>query len=65
MPTRRRRKLIHRAPHRARPQPLPAAPRDVARRLKGAPRAAKIGEMLRVLVALGQARDAGSGRFTA
>jgi len=45
--------------------PTPAAPRDLARRVKGAPRAAKIGEMLRVLVALGQAREAGNGRFIA
>jgi hypothetical protein len=45
--------------------PAPAAPRDLARRVKGAPRAAKINEMLRVLVALGQAREAGHGRFTA
>ena len=43
----------------------PAAPSELARRVKGAPRGAKIGEMLRVLVALGQAREAGSGRYTA
>lgn len=43
----------------------PAAPAELARRVKGAPRGAKIGEMLRVLVALGQARETGTGRFTA
>jgi hypothetical protein len=43
----------------------PAAPAELGRRVKGAPRGAKIGEMLRVLVALGQAREAGSGRYTA
>jgi hypothetical protein len=43
----------------------PAAPAELARRVKGAPRGTKIGEMLRVLVALGQAREASSGRFTA
>ena len=42
----------------------PSAPAELARRVKGAPRGAKIGEMLRVLVALGQAREAGSGRYT-
>jgi hypothetical protein len=43
----------------------PAAPAELARRVKGAPHGAKIGEMLRVLVAVGQAREAGSGRYTA
>ena len=43
----------------------PAAPNELARQVKGAPRGAKIGEMLRVLVALGQAREAGGGRFIA
>jgi hypothetical protein len=43
----------------------PTAPAELARGMTGAPRGGKIGEVLRVLVALGQARDAGSGRFTA
>jgi hypothetical protein len=43
----------------------PATPGDLARHVAGAPRGAKIGDMLRVLTALGQARDAGNGRFLA
>jgi hypothetical protein len=42
-----------------------ATPSDLARHVAGAPRGAKIGEMLRVLTALGQARDAGNNRYTA
>ncbi len=45
--------------------PAPAASRDLVRRLEGAPRAAKIREMLRVLLAPGQAREASHGGFTA
>jgi hypothetical protein len=43
----------------------PAAPADIARRFKGAPRGAKLGDMLSLLVALGQARQTEGGRFTA
>jgi hypothetical protein len=43
----------------------PAAPGELVRLVKGAPRGAKIGEMLRVLTALGQARSVGDGRFSA
>jgi hypothetical protein len=43
----------------------PVAPAVLARSVKGAPRGAKIGEMLRVLTALGQAHDVGGGRYTA
>jgi hypothetical protein len=42
-----------------------ATPSDLARHVAGAPRGAKIGEMLRVLTALGQARDAGNNRYAA
>ena len=44
---------------------VPATPAELARHVRGAPRGGKIGEMLRVLTALGQARDTGGGRFTA
>jgi hypothetical protein len=37
---------------------VPAAPAELARRVKGASREAKIGEMPRVLEPLGQAREA-------
>ena len=40
----------------------PARPADLARRFRGASDR-KVGEMLRTLAALGQARDAGGGRF--
>jgi hypothetical protein len=43
----------------------PATPADVARQVTGAPRGGKIGDMLRVLTALGQARDTGNRRFMA
>ena len=43
----------------------PATARELVHYVQGAPRSAKIGEMLRVLTALGQARDMGNGRFTA
>jgi hypothetical protein len=43
----------------------PSAPGELVRLVKGAPRGAKIGEMLRVLTALGQARSVGDGRFSA
>jgi len=43
----------------------PASARDVARRFKGAPRPAKMGEMLETLAALGQARRVSDGRFVA
>jgi hypothetical protein len=43
----------------------PAAPNEVARQVKGAPRGGKVGEMLRVLVALGQAHEVAAGRFLA
>ncbi len=42
----------------------PARPADLARRFRGAPDR-KVGEMLRTLAALGQARDAGAGRYAA
>ena len=44
---------------------VPATPAELARHVRGAPRGGKIGEMLRVLAALGQARDTGGGRFAA
>ena len=44
---------------------VPTSAGELARHVAGAPRGAKIGEMLRVLTALGQARDAGNGRFAA
>ncbi len=40
----------------------PAAPADLARRFRGA-RPAKLGPMLKTLAALGQAQDAGGGRY--
>ena len=40
----------------------PAAPADLARRFRGA-RPAKLAPMLKTLAALGQAREAGSGRY--
>jgi hypothetical protein len=43
----------------------PATPTELARGVEGAPRGAKLGEMFRVLAALGQARDAGAWRFVA
>ena len=43
----------------------PATAQDLGRSVQGAPRSGKINEMLRVLTALGQARDMGNGRFTA
>ena len=42
----------------------PARPADLARRFRGAPDR-KVGEMLRTLAALGQAREAGAGRYAA
>ena len=44
---------------------VPATPAELARHVRGAPRGGKIGEMPRVLTALGQARDTGGGRFAA
>lgn len=44
---------------------IPTTPAELARQVKGAPRGAKIGDMLRVLTALGQAHDTGNGRFMA
>jgi len=43
----------------------PASAQDVARRFKGAPRGAKMAEMLATLAALGQARPVGNGRYAA
>ena len=43
----------------------PASAQDVTRRFKGAPRGAKMAEMLATLAALGQARQMGDGRFVA
>ena len=43
----------------------PASAREVARRFKGAPRSAKMGEMLATLAALGQARPLEDGRYGA
>lgn len=43
----------------------PASAQDVSRRFKGAPRGAKMAEMLATLAALGQARAVGDGRYTA
>jgi len=42
----------------------PSAPADLARRFRGAPRP-KLASMLAVLAAMGQARDAGGGRYVA
>jgi hypothetical protein len=42
-----------------------ASAQDVSRRFKGAPRGAKMAEMLETLAALGQARPVGDGRFSA
>ena len=44
---------------------IPTTPAELARQVKGAPRGAKIGDMLRVLTVLGQAQDTGNGRFMA
>lgn len=43
----------------------PASAQEVSRRFKGAPRGAKMAEMLATLAALGQARAMGDGRYTA
>jgi hypothetical protein len=43
----------------------PATPQHLARRFKGAPRGAKLAEMVATLAALGQARDLGGGRYGA
>lgn len=43
----------------------PASAQDVSRRFKGAPRGAKMAEMLATLAALGQARPVGDGRYVA
>jgi hypothetical protein len=43
----------------------PASAQDVARRFKGAPRGAKMDEMLKTLAALGQALPMGDGRYVA
>lgn len=43
----------------------PATARDLSRRFKGAPRAARLGVMLETLASLGQAKPAGDGRFAA
>jgi hypothetical protein len=43
----------------------PASAQDVARRFKGAPRGAKMDEMLKTLAALGQALPVGNGRYVA
>jgi hypothetical protein len=43
----------------------PASPNHIARMFKGAPRGKKLAEMIATLAALGQARDAGGGRFAA
>ncbi|TCZ64299.1 class I SAM-dependent DNA methyltransferase [Roseicella aquatilis] len=43
----------------------PASAQDVSRRFKGAPRGAKMAEMLATLAALGQARPVGNGRYVA
>jgi hypothetical protein len=43
----------------------PASAQDVTRRFKGAPRGAKMAEMLATLAALGQARPVGGGRYVA
>ena len=40
----------------------PAAPADLARQFRGAPRG-KVAGMLATLTALGQAREAGPGRY--
>jgi hypothetical protein len=42
----------------------PASASELVKLVKGAPRSAKIGEMLRVLTALGQAKIADDGRFS-
>jgi hypothetical protein len=43
----------------------PTTAGNLARHVTGAPRAAKIGDVLRVLTALGQARDAENGTYAA
>jgi len=43
----------------------PASAQDVSRRFNGAPRGAKMAEMLATLAALGQARPVGDGRYVA
>lgn len=43
----------------------PAAPQDIARQFKGAPRGAKLRAMLATLAALGQARAMADGRYAA
>jgi len=43
----------------------PASAQDMSRRFKGAPRGAKMAEMLATLAALGQARPVGDGRYVA
>ena len=43
----------------------PATARDVARAFKGAPRGEKMEDMLRTLVAFGEARPLGPDRYTA
>jgi hypothetical protein len=43
----------------------PAAPQDIARQFKGAPRGAKLRDMLATLAALGQARAMADGRYAA
>jgi hypothetical protein len=43
----------------------PASAQDVSRRFKGAPRGAKMAEMLATLAARGQARQVGDGRWAA
>lgn len=43
----------------------PATAQDVSRQFKGAPRGARMAEMLATLAALGQARPVGNGKFVA
>jgi hypothetical protein len=43
----------------------PSSAQDLSRRFKGAPRGAKMAEMLATLAALGQARPIGEGRYVA
>ena len=43
----------------------PASVQDMSRRFKGAPRGARMAEMLATLAALGQARTIGDGRYAA
>jgi hypothetical protein len=45
--------------------PPPAAPAEIARLFKGAPRGDRLPKMLQTPVALGQARSLESGRYTA